>query len=138
MLDNGPVPQADTGNSYIISFWMNNVRNDLYPRTRVTVREKNPEGKVMNTLVYPVSKQFIMMDGNRALTEYAFKLLDASDNIEISIQNTALRKKRLMVDNLLLRPDKTDVFYRKGNELWKNNRRYPTDEPVVGALSFQN
>jgi hypothetical protein len=120
----GNLPGADTSVFYIASFWLNNVRSDLYPRTRVTITETDIQGNIINSETFQAFQNFAMIDENQALVEWKFKLTNPSDIITITLQNKTLRRKPLEIDNLLIRPERTDVFKPSGNGIWKNNRKY--------------
>jgi len=124
LLYSGPIPAADTGQSYCISFWIDNIRKDLYPRTTVTITETDLPGNVVKSINYTVSKELALVSGNRAMVEYRFRVTDTSNKLNIYVQNRILKNKLLKIDNVLLRPQTTDVYYHAGNHLWKNNYYY--------------
>jgi hypothetical protein len=123
-LFSGWLPNCDTSQTYTLSFWLNRVRSDLYPRSQVTFMEIDSSGNAVFNESYPVSKQFVMIKGNWALVTRNFRLKDARDKIVISIQNSTLRKKPLEVDNLLIMPEKGNVYLRFSEGIRKNNRYF--------------
>jgi hypothetical protein len=122
----GQLPAADTSLLYNVSFWMNNVKTDLYPRTRAMLTETDAKGNVINSVSFQISKQFVMIHDNQVLVEYTFKISDPAGVITLSLQNKTLRNKKLQIDNLLLRPEKSNVYLATKVGLWKNNRYYCT------------
>jgi hypothetical protein len=123
-LYSGRLPAADTSRSYYLSFWMNNIRNDLYPRTTITLTEIDSVGNPVNRISFPVSKQIMQVSGNRALIEYGFRMIDNSNQIVIHARNRILRNKEVLFDNILLRPESTDLYYIESKYTWKNNYYY--------------
>ena len=134
ILFSGPLPNADTSLTYVLSFWMDNVRTDLYPRTKAILAESDNQGNMIREESSEVSKHFVMIDGNRALVEYAFRFSHPAGRISISLQNQALGRKLLRVDDLLIRPEKTNIYRQTGEELWKNNRFYPSAHSSVESV----
>ncbi|HEX2394099.1 MAG TPA: hypothetical protein VHI78_02070, partial [Bacteroidales bacterium] len=124
ILYTGPVPSDDTTRTYNLTFWMSNIRTDLYPRTMITINETDSLGNKVNTLNFPVSKQIMQVSGNKALIEYEFHLADNSNQLNISAQNRILRNNMIQFDNILLRPVTTDVYISDGSTIWKNNFCY--------------
>jgi hypothetical protein len=105
---------------------MDNVRTDLYPRTRVILSESDYQGNRSREESFEASRHFVMIDGNRALVEYTFRFSHPAGRISISLQNRSLGKKPLRVDDLLIRPEKATIFRQTAQGLWKNNRFYPS------------
>jgi hypothetical protein len=120
----GAVPFADTCRTYIISFWLNNVRADLYPRTRAILAEADQHGNPVREEISDVSRHFVAINGNRALVEYTFRFSNPSGNMIIAIQNTVLGRKVIQADHLLIRPENTSLYLQAEEGLWKNNRFY--------------
>jgi hypothetical protein len=124
ILFSGPLPNSDTGRSYVVSFWMDNIRTDLYPRTRVILAETDDQGNRSREESSEVSKHLVMIDGNRGLVEMKFKLQHPANMISVSAQNPALRNNPLRIDNLLIRPEMISVYRKDKQGIWKNNRLY--------------
>ncbi|HJZ40051.1 MAG TPA: hypothetical protein VJ203_06775 [Bacteroidales bacterium] len=123
-LFNANLPHADTGVVYIVSFLMDQVRTDLYPRTRATFIETDSTGNIIREESFQVFEQFRMIDGDRVLVEYRFRLSDPANRISLTLQNKTLRNKPLRVDNVLIRPENTNLYFRTKEGIWKNNRYY--------------
>jgi hypothetical protein len=120
----GKPPLADTAKHYALSFWLNNVNKDLYPRTKVMLTETDLQGNIVFQESYQVSKLFQTIDGNWAFISLIFKLKVPENSIKVTIQNKTLRNQPIQVDNLLIRPEITNLYFQAGNKLWKNNRYY--------------
>jgi hypothetical protein len=134
ILFSGSLPNADTSLTYVFSFWMDNVRVDLYPRTKAILAEFDNQGNMIREESSEVSKHFVMIDGNRALVEYGFRFSYPAGKIRISLQNQALGRKLLRVDDLLIRPEKTNIYRQTGEGLWKNNRFYQSTHSSVESV----
>jgi hypothetical protein len=126
ILFSGPLPDADTSRTYVVSFWMDHIRVDLYPRTKAILTESDNQGNILREESSEISKHLVMIDGNRALVEYDFRFSHPAGKISISLQNQSLGRKLLRVDNLLIRPEKTNIYRQTVEGLWKNNRFYPS------------
>ncbi|RPH73433.1 hypothetical protein EHM76_05320 [bacterium] len=124
VLYSGRLPATDTTRSYNLTFWMNNIRNDLYPRTTITITEIDSIGNRINRINYPVSKQIMQVSENRALIEYRFRVTDNSNQLIIQAQNRILRNKKILFDNIMIRPESTNIFYSDSKYIWKNNYYY--------------
>ena len=117
----GTIPSADTAWNYSVSFWMNHVKSDLYPRTRVTLTEQDPQENVVSSESYQVSKYFKMVYGNWVQVSLKFRLKAPQNTLNVTLQNKTLRSKLLQVDNLLIKPENTVVFRIEDGNLQKNN-----------------
>jgi hypothetical protein len=113
---------------------MDNVRVDLYPRTKAILAESDNQGNMIREESSEVSKHFVMIDGSRALVEYGFRFSHPAGKISISLQNQALGRKLLRVDDLLIRPEKTNIYRQTGEGLWKNNRFYQSTHSSVESV----
>jgi len=120
----GQIPHADTNRLYIVSFWLKNVRTDLYARTRITLIQTDDHENQMNSEQFQAFQKFVMIQDDWALVEWRFKLLNPAYKITISAENQSLRKSPLSIDNLLIRPADTSVYFQGEPGIWKNNRYY--------------
>jgi hypothetical protein len=118
----GKLPLADTAQHYALSFWLNNVRKDLYPRTRVMLTETDLQGNIVFQESYQVSKLFQTIDGNWAFINLIFRLKAPENSIKVTIRNKTLRNQPVQVDNLLIRRQTTAVYQIEGQKLDKNNK----------------
>jgi hypothetical protein len=134
ILFSGPLPNSDTSRLYMVSFWMDNVRTDLYPRTRIILAETNEQGIITWEESSEVSKHFVMINGSRVLVEYTFRISHPAAKISISLENKSLGWKLLRVDNLLIKPEKTNLYRQTGDGIWKNNRFYPSDQSTAESV----
>ncbi len=120
----GIIPDADTSRQYIISFWMNNVRKDLYSRTRAVLAETGPGGEIIREESFQVFRHFVTIEENQALIEYKFRVSDPANYISVSLQNRTLHNNTLQIDDLLIRPEKNSLYCIAKERIWKNNRFY--------------
>ena len=117
----GTLPSADTAWNYAVSFWMNQVKSDLYPRTRVTLTEQDVQGNIVFTESYQVSKYFERIYGNWVQISLKFGLKARENTLKVTLQNKTLRNKPLQVDDLLVRPENTTVYRVDNGNIQKNN-----------------
>ncbi len=118
----GRMPAADTARTYILSFWMNNVREDLYARTVVTLTETDTSGNVVFNETFQAFKYFTMIHGNWVLVRLKFRLKSGENTFSASVQNRILRNKPLRIDNLMIAPLDEKIFYRSSRGISRNNR----------------
>jgi hypothetical protein len=124
ILFTGSLPSGDSTRSFIISFWINHVSNDLYPRTRIFYTEKDSAGNTVADESFQAFRKFIAIEGNWALIEMKIAAKNTSDKIELAIQNPTLRNKALQADNLLIIPQGTSIYRKTTAGFWRNNRLY--------------
>jgi hypothetical protein len=120
----GKIPSADTARTYILSFWMNNVRGDLYARTVVILTETDTSGNVVFNETYQAFKYFTMIHGNWVLVRLKFRLKSPENTITASVKNKMLRNKPLQIDNLLIAPRDEKIYYESSHGLFRNNRYF--------------
>ncbi len=120
----GKVPAGDTARTYVLTFWMDNVRSDLYPRTVVILTETDSSGNVVFRETYQAFKNFTMIEGNWALVRLKFRLKSPENILSVSVKNTALRNKPLQIDNLLIAPRDEKIYFRSSHGISRNNRYY--------------
>jgi hypothetical protein len=127
LIFSGFLPYADTGKVYIASFWINNIRDDLYPRTRITIAQADPLDKITTQESYQIFQKLISVMGSWALVELPFRLQHPANKIIVRLQNETLRNNILYVDDLLIRPEVTSIYRKDEQGIWKNNRLYAPD-----------
>jgi hypothetical protein len=117
----GKIHAADTALTYVLSFWLNNIRSDLYARTSVILTEKDISGNVVFHKTYQASRNFTMIAGNWALVTLEFRLKSPENVFSAFVQNKTLRNKSLQIDNLLIAPRKEKIYMKSSNGLFRNN-----------------
>jgi hypothetical protein len=122
LIFSGYMPYPDTAKLYTISFWMNNIRKDLYPRTKISLTQTDPLGNIMSQETFQASQRLVSVRENWALVEWSFKLQHPANKISVLAQNTVLRNNPLDVDCLLIRPETTSIYWKDALGIWKNNR----------------
>jgi hypothetical protein len=122
---NRTLPDADTVHEYRVSFWMNNISGDLYPRTIIRINEYSNKGTLLESVSYPVFKNLVTIDKDKALVEIHYRFSDPHGRLDIILNNKTLRNKPLQIDDLLIRPADMNIYRKLPNATWKNNRIYP-------------
>ncbi|HLO58371.1 MAG TPA: hypothetical protein VK179_06490 [Bacteroidales bacterium] len=117
----GYIPTTDTFKNITVSFWLDHISGDLYPRTRIILKEISRDGTALNIQNFVVSKQTATIQDDKALVEFTYKMSDSKNKIILIVQNKELRNKTLVIDDLLLRYKNTDVYRESANGAWKNN-----------------
>jgi hypothetical protein len=124
----GTIPYGDTSSYYTASFWLKNIRTDLYPRTQVIVKQTDSIGNEVTEDAFQAFRRFVMIDGDWALVEWKFKLAKQATRLTIILTNETLRNKVLSIDNLMIRPEHTSIYMHLQGALLKNNRVYMDSE----------
>ncbi len=117
----GKIPAADTTRTYVLSFWLNSMRSDLYARTAVILTEKDTSGNVVFHKTYQASRNFTMIAGNWALVRLEFRLKSPENVFSAVVQNKTLRNKPLQIDNLLIAPREEKIYMKSSHGLFRNN-----------------
>jgi hypothetical protein len=125
-LFNGYMPAADTFKNIAVSFWLDHISGDLYPRTRIMLKEFKADGTPVNTTTLVASKQLVMIEADKALVEFNYRMSDTKNKIILVVQNKELKNRKIVVDDLLLRYQNTVVYRKVENAVWKNNRPLTT------------
>jgi hypothetical protein len=119
------LPHRMAGERCIFSVWMY-LNDDMRGTTICTLREYAPKtGEALSLVQLQVGQHARVFDSNGwALVEIPFESRSTDTHVQISFQNTEA-KGPLYLDELLIRPEGVDVFRKKPNGWWKNNRFYP-------------
>jgi hypothetical protein len=125
VLFEGSLPECDPQRYYLVSFWFRYINRDLYPRTFFDIEclDKNNWPYSLNE--WRISMGIKIIDGEWGLFEYRFKLEKKDDKLRVVLYNSDLRKGDLIIDNLLIRPENKDLYYRTSRFVFKNDRFYP-------------
>lgn len=126
VLFKGTIPNMKEGD-YVVSFWMGDFRTDVYPRSTVELAFTDSTGAVYGTSYFNPGKNMSVMDGNWALIESNFRLKNKTDQLIVTIWNQDITsdKKRIHLDELLIRPTETRIFKNISAEhITLNNRTY--------------
>ena len=117
---------------YVLSLWMDDFSTDLYPRSRVELAFSDSTGSVYGSDNFEAGKNFSLMNDKWALIEHKFKLKNKKDQLTITIWSDVIKnsRKQLRVDELLIRPVSTDVYWNLEltEKITINNRTYLKSE----------
>jgi hypothetical protein len=117
---------------YSVSFWLNPVNRDLVPKTRLLVTLFDSLGTQYSYLNVMCGDFIRTFDGPWGLVEYPFRVSDPSDNIRVILYNELIDKNQsYLVDEMMLKPDSCQVFYKSPQYVMMNNRWYPTSIPSL-------
>ncbi|MBI3511121.1 MAG: hypothetical protein HY064_10695 [Bacteroidetes bacterium] len=116
-----PVP-----GTYLCSFWMDHIRDDIYPRVTMETFVYDTSKKVQP--FYSISdalRNVQAIDGNWGLIEFPITVPAAGMHLQFTVWNKDLKPgTELCIDELLLRPGGTNLFFRDGNDIFWNNCYY--------------
>lgn len=119
------LPNPLIGTNYSISFWMNNIKKDRYPRTTLAIEVVNKDGKYIDGYYTAIKEKIKCVQGNWALIETEIALRESSDKIKATVFNFDLTSKdTLEIDELLIRPISINVCQKNANFINVNNRFY--------------
>ncbi len=115
-----------TPGNYIVSFWMNNICEDVYGRTQMEIFANDTTSKVQPYYLFTnVALRLAVIDGNWGLVEFPVTIPVANAHLKITLWNYEMKKKdKIEVDDLLIRPANADLYKVNGNAIFKNNRTY--------------
>lgn len=106
----------------VISFWLGNARNDLVPRSTIEFAMTDQDGQLLSAEYKNLGNLYTLLDGDWALLEYGIQMDKPGDILKITIWNKDVRKEKLVIDELLIRPVSMDIFKKLNGGVWKNNR----------------
>jgi len=117
--------KIDTSKEYIVSLWVQNMNADLYPRTKLIASLYNESGERHYKDKFDIWRRTKIIDSNGwGLIEFKIKFKNSNDKIKLSMVNNLITNGELKVDEILIRPDGTDVFVKGKDLIYKNNRYY--------------
>jgi hypothetical protein len=122
MFYKAPVPSTESEIDYVLSFWIHGVYTDLMLRSQLIVEIENREGKNYFYQTYSLSKCIKVIDGQWALAEVSIKVNQPEDNLGFWLNSYDLRKLNYTVDQIMLRPQNTDVYRIEEEWMMRNNR----------------
>ncbi len=111
-------------NPYVVSFWAY-VNEDLVPRSIINLSEIDPTNQSLRQHVaYQLGTMVKTIDNNGwALIELPFNFQSNKSHLKITFDN--LEAPSMFIDELLIRPQQTNLYRQTSERLWKNNRIYP-------------
>ena len=119
------ISNIDTSKSYLVSFWIEHMDQDMYPRTELISELYNEQGEKYQRDNFQIRlKTSIIKSNGWGLVEFGVQFKNTTDRIKISLRNDLLTKGNLRIDELLIRPQNTDVFVDMDKIVYKNNRFY--------------
>ena len=117
--------EIDTSKQYIISLWVHNMDMDMYPRTKLTALLYNELGEQYYKDKFDVWRRVKIIDSNAwGLIEFKIKFKNPNDRMRIVMINHLLTHGELKIDEILIRPDGTNIYLKNKNFNYKNNRFY--------------
>ena len=117
--------EIDTSKEYIISLWVQNMDKDMYPRTKLTALLYNEAGEQYYKDKFEIWLRVKIIDSDAwGLVEFKIKFNSPKDKIKISMINKLLTRGKLKIDEILIRPDGTNIYLKNKDFNYKNNRFY--------------
>jgi len=121
----GIIPGAESGKSYVMSFWMNDFIAERYPRTNVEILYVDSLGNKYEGVWIAVAESCQVLDGSWALLEYVLKPLHANDRVIVTIWNRDIHDdSKLIIDEFLIRQQGCNLYRVLPGQIEKNNRFY--------------
>ncbi len=120
----GNIPEVKAGQMYDLLLWVY-VNEDRFTATTIKLREADNEGQELQELSWMVGKMIAEYDSSGwVLVQCPFMLKSSESTIRCSIQLADEKSKRLYVDDMLLKPQQTDLYMINRDTVWWNNRRF--------------
>lgn len=119
------LPHQQAGQRYELSIWMY-IADDRRTRSRVELIEFGPDGKELARHGDAAHHLIDLFDPEGwGLVELPFQAKRADSSFELMVTNPRLGQAELFLDELLVRPEGTEVYRQGEDYLWWNNRHYP-------------
>lgn len=125
----GSVSTESTDTSYSMSFWLGKTTTDLIPRTTIEIVYSDCSGNNYFTDYKSLQSLIKTIDGTWSLIEYPVHLRKPNDKLSVTMWNKDMKKSdSLVIDEFLIRPEKTSVYKKTNGYIMKNNRFYLQDQ----------
>lgn len=118
------IPNAKSEEEYIVSFWFGNFSKDLFPRSKVEILLKDSKENIYYYKNINAGNLLKIIDGDWALLEHKIKIKNPGDRLFITIWNDIIISGTLIIDDLLIRPKKEDIYFVMPDKIAKNTRYF--------------
>ena len=118
------LPNYQMNEEYIVSFWYGNILQDVSLRGIVFITYEDSQGKAYKETSYIISDGIKIIDGDWALCEFKFKLEHPHDQLRVTFRNFQLKRKQVLIDELIIKPEASDLYKLTDKGVVKNNRLY--------------
>lgn len=125
---NDALPCSRSDSMVVLSFWVYNAREDLIPRSTIEFALFDSSGDLLGTEYKNLGDLYTLLDGDWALLEHCIDCRKTGVHMKVTIWNSQLRKERIILDELLIRPLSLNVYRTLEGGISKNNRFYSTIE----------
>ncbi|UCG26642.1 MAG: hypothetical protein JSV24_06580 [Bacteroidales bacterium] len=126
------LPWAGGDSVYVCSFWLDNARKDLLPRSTIEFALTDSSGELIHAEYKNLGNLYTLLDGEWALLEHTLISGTPGNKLKITIWNHDLRKEKIFFDELIVRPSTQHVFREFEGGIMKNNRLYYTRVSETG------
>ncbi|GAB5554029.1 MAG: hypothetical protein Sapg2KO_36200 [Saprospiraceae bacterium] len=110
---------------YELSIWLY-IADDRRTHASFTLSEYDQNNQLIRQNSVQGFRAIDLFDNNGwAMLEMDFKPAAADSHFQLTVSFPRLSKASVSLDELLVRPKKLDVYSKKNNYVWKNNRHYP-------------
>jgi hypothetical protein len=111
---------------YTCSFWFNHIDSDILPRTAIEVYAIDSLDNSHNFYeVTNLLSDIKALDGHWGLVEFPLNVPVANAPVTITIWNGEVKKNvKFELDEMLVRPDSTDLYFISGDTIYRNTRKY--------------
>jgi hypothetical protein len=121
------LPNFKKEQEYTVSFWIDNFKEDLYPRTMCLIECIDSVGISKNRNLFAIWSALKVCDGNKALIENTIPIKNKSDKVAITIFHYDIFNDRKLfnIHELLIKPKKDSIFkINNEHDIMWNNRIY--------------
>lgn len=116
--------KAKRGDTYLVSFWLQNYRTDAYPRFNIEMAQVGADGQTVDYFYSDIHRYIRATDKNWALFEIPISVKEDDVLLKIAINNRVLRKANYIMDEFLIRKSDNNVFQQSDLVLIKNTRKF--------------
>ena len=114
----------EAGKKYQLSFWMNDYAQDGHLRTILEfVQQESRTNEVKNYFYSDAHRYIKGFHNGWALIELQFETKSSNERIKLTVRNSILKNKKLLIDELVLREEGLDVIYTNSGVKFKNGRK---------------
>lgn len=114
------------GKTYTVSFWLNNINQDLVARTEYRYGIYNSEGIEVSTMSKSCFNHIVAIDGNWALVEFQVSdyNLIGEHNFKLFVMNNMKENPLVLVDSFLFIEKGQQFIANSDSKIFINNRYY--------------
>jgi len=117
------IPLFESMDTVVISFWINNMDKDIFPRSDIKIGNKTKAHDFEQKATYTIFRQIQYVDENGwGLVEFKYHPNEKGEILRLEIWNSLTTNGEFKIDDLLIRKANNDVYYKGDGFVFMNNR----------------